>query len=175
MNAPLHIRRLTAEQADAYVDLLADVLIDCVQGNASVSFMLPIAREKAQAFWRGVAQGVERKDRILFVAEDGQGRIQGTVQLVFAGTENQPHRADVSKLLVPRAARRQGVAARLMVAVEDAARQAGLRTLVLDTTTGSDAERVYARAGWQKVGDVPDYALMPDGTPSGTTFYYKTL
>ncbi|HEY0295368.1 MAG TPA: GNAT family N-acetyltransferase [Bordetella sp.] len=175
MTDTLRVRRVPASQARACVDMLADVLIDCVQGGASVSFMQPLSREKAVAFWRGVADGVERGERALLVAEDGAGRIVGTVQLVMAQPENQPHRADVAKMLVHRRARRQGIAQRLMTEIEQVAREEGKSVLVLDTVTGGDAERLYARAGWQRVGTVPNYALMPDGPPCGTTFYYKQI
>ncbi|WP_027797754.1 GNAT family N-acetyltransferase [Paraburkholderia acidipaludis] len=173
--ASLSIRRLDAEDALARAPQLAEVLIDCVEGGASVSFMLPISRETALGFWRGVAQGVARGERILLAAEDGEGRIVGTVQLVTAQPENQPHRADVAKMLVSRRARRQGVAQRLMAAVDEAAREAGKTVLVLDTVTGGDAERLYQRAGWQRVGVVPNYALMPDGSFCSTTYFHKQL
>lgn len=169
------VRRLEAEDAWACVPALADVLIDCVEGGASVSFMLPLSRDTALAFWRGVAQGVARGERILLVAEDAEGRIVGTVQLITAQPENQPHRADVAKMLVSRRARRRGVAQRLMGAVDEAAREAGKTVLVLDTVTGGDAERLYQRAGWQRVGVVPNYALMPDGAFCSTTYFHKQL
>lgn len=174
MNDDIVVRRVGAGEAAACIEPLADVLIDCVDGGASVSFMAPLARAKAVAFWRGVADGVERGERVLLVAEDG-GRIVGTVQLVLALPENQPHRADVAKMLVHRNARRRGIAQRLLAALDDAARAHGRRVLVLDTVTGGDAERLYARAGWQRAGAVPDYALLPDGTPCGTTFFHKAL
>jgi GNAT superfamily N-acetyltransferase len=173
--ATLTIRRVGENEAQACVAELAEVLIDCVEGGASVSFMLPISRYTAREFWRGVARDVARGERILLIAEDEEGRIAGTVQLVTAQPENQPHRADVAKMLVGRHARRRGVAQRLMAALEEAAREAGKTVLVLDTVTGGDAERLYERAGWQRVGSVPNYALMPDGTFCATTFYYKQL
>lgn len=169
------IRRVGANEAGACVDALADVLIDCVEGGASVSFMAPLSRDKARAFWRGVADGVARGERALLIAEDAAGAIHGTVQLVLAQPENQPHRADVAKMLVHRRARRQGLAQRLMAAIEDEARAEGKTVLVLDTVTGGDAERLYTRAGWQRVGVVPNYALMPDGAFCGTTFFCKQL
>lgn len=129
------IRRVGAEQAAACVPGLAEVLVDCVEGGASV----------------------------------------GTVQLITALPDNQPHRADVAKMLVHRRARRQGIAARLLVALDEAARAEGRTVLVLDTVTGGDAERLYARSGWVPVGSVPRFALRPDGTPCGTTFFYKHL
>jgi len=169
------VRCLTADEARRHVDALADVLVDCVDGGASVSFMAPLAREKAEAFWRGVADGVAAGDRLLLVAEERDGELLGTAQVVFAWPENQPHRGDLAKVLVRRSARRRGVAAALMRAAEEAARAAGRTLLVLDAVTGGDAERLYARLGWTRVGVVPDYALMPDGRPCATTFFYKAL
>lgn len=166
--------RRVADAAPCIAEL-AEVLVDCVEGGASVSFMHPMTPDKARAFWRGVADGVARGERVLLVAEDAAGRIVGTVQLVLSLPENQPHRGDVAKMLVHRRARRQGVAQRLLAAVEEAARAEGRRVLVLDTVTGGDAERLYARAGWQRVGEVPRYALMPDGAFCGTTFFHKQL
>jgi len=160
--------------AAASVQELADVLIDCVEGGASVSFMLPLARPAAVAFWTSVAQGVARGERILLVARL-EGRIVGTVQLVTAQPENQPHRADVAKMLVCRSARRRGIGQRLLQAVDEAARAEGKTVLVLDTVTGGDAERLYARCGWLRVGVVPNYALMPDGALCATTYFHKQL
>lgn len=167
------VRRIGAYEAMSCVEALADVLIDCVEGGASVSFMLPLSREKAVAFWRGVGEAVVRAERALLVAEDREGRILGTVQLIMAQPDNQPHRADIAKMLVHRMVRRRGIAQQLMTAVEETAREEGKSVLVLDTVTGGDAERLYARAGWQRVGVVPKYALMPDGAFCSTTFYYK--
>lgn len=169
------LRRVAPQDAEACVDGLADLLLDCVAGGASVSFMASLTRAQAQDYWRGVAAGVRRGERVLLVAEDGGGRIVGTVQLVTAMPDNQPHRADVAKMLVLRSARRRGIAQRLLAAVDAAARDAGRTVLVLDTVTGGDAERLYARAGWQRVGTVPNYALMPDGSLCGTTFFHKQL
>jgi GNAT superfamily N-acetyltransferase len=171
MTMALTVRRLDAGAALKRIDQLADVLLDCVEGGASVSFMLPMARETALSFWRKVADGVARGERTLLVAEDEEG-IVGTVQLITDMPENQPHRADVAKLLVHRRARGAGIGRRLMEAVEDAAREQGRRVLVLDTASGT-AERLYERLGWQRVGVVPDYALMPDGELCATTFFYK--
>jgi GNAT superfamily N-acetyltransferase len=175
MTEEVIVRRVGANEATACVEALADVLIDCVEGGASVSFMLPLPREKAVAFWRSVAGGVARGERVLLVAEDIEGQIIGTVQLVLSMPDNQPHRGDVAKMLVHRKARRRGVAQRLMAAIDDEARKEGKTVLVLDTVTGSDAERLYERAGWQRVGVVPKYALMPTGEFCGTTFFFKHL
>jgi len=175
MNDGITVRRLGADETSERLNELADVLIDCVEGGASVSFMWPLSLEKACGFWRRVADGVAAHERALLVAEDGEGRIVGTVQLLLALPENQPHRADIAKLLVHRRGRRRGVAQRLMEAVDRTARGEGRTVLVLDTVTGGDAERLYACVGWQRVGEVPHYALMPDGRPCGTTFFYKSL
>lgn len=175
MTTDLTIRRLGANEAAACVDPLADILIDCVEGGASVSFMLPISRERAVAFWRKVADGVAAGERVLLVAETGSGQIVGTVQLITAQPENQPHRADIAKMLVHRKVRRLGVGQRLMAEAEHQAQKENKSVLVLDTVTGGDAERLYERAGWQRAGEVPNYALMPDGQYCGTTFYFKQL
>jgi GNAT superfamily N-acetyltransferase len=167
------IRRLQSID-DAQIDALADLLIDCVDGGASVSFMHPLAPARAQAFWRRVAAGVAAGERALLVAEDRSGII-GTVQLMLAQPENQPHRADLSKMLVHRRARRQGLGAVLMRAAEQMARDCGKTLLVLDTIPGSDAERLYTSLGWVRVGTIPDYALLPSGGLSATTVYYKAL
>jgi GNAT superfamily N-acetyltransferase len=170
------IRCLAAQEARDCTEKLSAVLIDCVEGGASVSFMAPLSREKADGFWRHVAEGVETGERILLVAEDrATGEFLGTVQLVFGLPENQPHRGDVAKMLVRRSARRRGLAGHLMRAVEEEARNAGKTLLVLDTVTGGDAERLYTRMGWTKTGVVPNYALMPDGRPCDTTIFYKAL
>ena len=179
MTAEVTVRRIGAleavARADALAQALSEVLIDCVEGGASVSFMVPLPREKALAFWHGVVDGVARGERVLLVAEDHHGRVVGTVQLVISQPDNQPHRADVAKMLVHRSARRCGIAQQLLAAVDAAAREEGKTVLVLDTVTGGDAERLYQRAGWQRVGVVPKYALMPTGEFCATTFFYKQL
>jgi GNAT superfamily N-acetyltransferase len=165
----------TVGDEPALAEPLAEVLIDCVQGGASVSFMLPLPYEKALGFWQGVIQSAKRGERILLVAEDRAGEIHGTVQVVFAIPDNQPHRADVAKMLVHRRARRIGIGAALVLATEAAARRAGKSVLVLDTVTGQSGERLYARLGWTPVGVIPGYALWPDGGLCDTTYFYKTL
>lgn len=169
------VRRLDGAGAAVAIPALASVLVDCVEGGASVGFMLPLDIAKATRFWRMVADGVARGERALLVAEDFAGHVVGTVQLVLALPENQPHRADVVKMLVCRASRRRGVAGRLMQAVELVARDEGRTLLVLDTVTGGDAERLYLRAGWDRVGSIAHYALMPDGLPCATTVFSKAI
>lgn len=173
MNIQETIRRLHAPD-DAQILALAQVLVDCVAGGASVSFMHPLPPARAQAFWRRVAEGARTGERALLVAEDAQG-IVGTVQLVLNQPENQPHRADLAKMLVHRRARRQGLGAALMRAAEQTARECGKTLLVLDAVTGGDAARLYARMGWTEVGPIPGYALMPRGGLCSTTFFYKAL
>ena len=153
---------------------LGDVLIDCVEGGASVSFMLPMTRAKADAFWQGVAVSAARGERVVLAAEDGTGAIVGTAQVILQQPENQPHRGDLAKMLVHRGARRKGVGAALLEAAERSALRAGKTLLVLDTAS-DDAERLYDRQGWRRCGYVPGYALFPDGRPCATTFFYKAL
>lgn len=169
----ISIRRLAAVEA-AHCAQLADVLLDCVEGGASVGFMKPLTRERALAFWQRVARGVESGERALLIAEDDRG-ICGTVQLVFGLPENQPHRADVAKMLVHRRARRRGLGEALMRAAEATAVSCGKSLLVLDAVTGGDAARLYERLGWTRVGDIPGYALFPEGGLCGTTVYYRAL
>jgi GNAT superfamily N-acetyltransferase len=166
------IRRLQ-QLSPADIDGLAQVLIDCVDGGASVSFMHPLTLPSARAFWQQVADDVGRGERALLVAEDAAG-IAGTVQLVLAQPENQPHRADLAKMLVHRRARQQGAGAALLAAAEQLARDCGKTLLVLDTAS-AEAERLYARAGWQRCGTVPGYALLPHGGLCATTFFYREL
>jgi GNAT superfamily N-acetyltransferase len=170
---PWTIRRLPSID-EATIDALADVLIDCVEGGASVSFMLPLARGRAVGFWRQVAQDVARGGRAVLVAEDAHG-VCGTVQLLLDLPENQPHRADLAKMLVHRRARRQGLGAALMRAAEATALECGRTLLVLDAVTDGDAARLYARLGWVRVGDIPEYALMPQGGFCSTTVFYRKL
>jgi GNAT superfamily N-acetyltransferase len=166
------IRRLHAV-GEAHVRGLAELLIDCVDGGASVSFMHPLSPAKAWDFWGRVAAEVSQGRRALLVAEDAEG-VAGTVQLILDQPENQPHRADLSKMLVHRRARRRGLGAALLHAAESLARECGKSLLVLDTASG-DAERLYARLGWQRSGVIPGYALWPRGGLCDTTVFYRTL
>ncbi len=170
---PHHDVQLLRSVSDAQLQGLADLLIDCVDGGASVSFMHPLARAKALEFWRGVADAAARGERALLVAEGADG-IVGTVQLLLNQPENQPHRADLAKMLVHRRARRQGLGERLLNAAEQVAREAGKSLLVLDTAS-EDAARLYARLGWQPCGVVPGYALLPRGGLCDTTYFYRLL
>jgi GNAT superfamily N-acetyltransferase len=172
MTSPV-VRRVQAVDA-AMIGALADLLKDCVDGGASVSFMHPLTRERATAFWRKVAEGVAAGQRALIVAEDDHG-VCGTVQLIFDLPENQPHRADLAKMLVHRRARRQGLGEALLKAAEATARECGKTLLVLDAVTDGDAARLYARLGWVRVGDIPNYALFPQGGYCSTTVFYRDL
>ena len=167
-----HVRRLYS-LTDADIEGLAAVLMDCVEGGASVGFMHPFSFAQAVAWWRGLSADVESGRRALFVAEDERGMI-GTVQLMLAQPDNQPHRADLCKMLVMRRARKRGIGGVLMDAAERSARVAGKTLLVLDTAS-ADAERLYARMGWTRVGVIPGYALLPEGGACATTYFYREL
>jgi GNAT superfamily N-acetyltransferase len=157
----------------AEVEALCDVLIDCVEGGASVSFMSPMTRDKAMSFWSATSASLARGERAVIVAEDARS-IVGTVQVIWAQPENQPHRADVAKMLVHRRARRCGIGALLLAAAERTAMAAGKSVLVLDTASDV-AERLYERGGWTRCGRIPQYALMPDGAFCDTVVFYKVL
>jgi GNAT superfamily N-acetyltransferase len=170
----VEIRPLTARDGRENVAALAGVLLDCVAGGASVSFMASLSKAEAESFFEKVVDGVDQGDRILLAAFI-ESRLVGTVQILLATPPNQPHRADIAKLLVHRSARGQGVAARLMEHAEEASRSAAKTLLVLDTVTGGDAERLYLRLGWTKAGVIPNYALFPDGRWCDTTIFWKQL
>jgi len=153
---------------------LSLLTIDCVEGGASVGFMAPFTVERAESFWRRVGDDVAQGKRALLVAEDALG-VCGTVQLILDLPDNQPHRADLAKMQVHRRVRRRGLGEALLRAAEAMARECGREVLVLDAVTNGDAARMYERCGWVRVGDIPRYALMPDGSECGTTYYYKDL
>lgn len=169
-----HILILDAASAAARIGELSAVLLDCVAGGASVSFMAGMSKAEANAFWRRVIKGVASGGRILLAAEV-DGRLAGTVQAVASGIPNQPHRADLSKMLVARAARGRGVGAALLKAAEEASLAAGWWLMVLDTVVDSAGDRLYARAGWKPAGVVPDFALWPDGRLCATRYHFKDL
>jgi GNAT superfamily N-acetyltransferase len=167
------IRRVR-EVDDAMAAALADVTKDCVDGGASIGFMHPFTRERAASLWKKVGSDVAAGRRALLVAEDDDG-VCGTVQLIFDLPENQPHRADLAKMQVHRRVRRRGVGAALLRAAEQAARECGKTLLVLDAVTDGDAARLYASHGWVRVGDIPEYALYPEGGYCSTTVFYRRL
>jgi len=172
--AAVTVRRLDVPEADRALDALAEVLYDCVAGGASVSYMAPFTRHDARAAFAGFVAEVAAGRRLLLAAYLDE-RLVGTVQVVYAVAPNQPHRADVAKLLVHRAARRRGVGQVLVERAEREAAAQGRTLLVLDTVTGDAAERLYARLGWQTLGSIPGYALYPDGRPCATTVFWKRV
>jgi GNAT superfamily N-acetyltransferase len=174
VSAAFEIAVLGAPIADSALDQLASVLVDCVEGGASVSFMSPFPHVEALTFFRKVAASVASKDTVLLAARL-DGRIVGTVQLGLDTPPNQPHRADIKKMLVHRSARNHGIGAALMARAEEEARRHGRWLLVLDTVPGENGHRVYKRAGWTETGIIPDYALFPDGRICDTTVMWKRL
>jgi GNAT superfamily N-acetyltransferase len=170
----IEVRRLNAADGRQHLDALAGVLFDCVEGGASVSFMPPFPKSAAEAFFRKILMEVESGDRILLAAFD-DSKLVGTVQIATATPPNQPHRADVAKLLVSRSARRKGIAELLMEHVEEESRAAGKTLLVLDTCEGGSADRLYTRMGWTRAGVIPKYALYPDGSWCDTVIFWKEL
>lgn len=168
------IRLLDEIETRARMGELAEVLADCIAGGASLGFMAPYGPADALPFWRDVAASVGEGATLLFAAERA-GRIVGTVQVGIRQMPNQPHRADVKKLLVMESERGRGLARALMTAAEAEAARHGKTLLVLDTATGSPAETVYERLGWQRAGVIPDYALYPDGRFCATTLFYKRI
>jgi GNAT superfamily N-acetyltransferase len=170
----IEIRSLGVTEVHEQLDGLAAVLVDCVAGGASVSYMAPFSHEQARGVFETVAADVEQGRRLLLAAF-ANGDLVGTVQVILALPPNQPHRAEIAKLLVHRSARRRGIAQLLMERAEAEARAEGKTLLVLDTVTGDNAERLYSRLGWTRVGVIPGYALYPDGRPCDTTVFWKAL
>jgi GNAT superfamily N-acetyltransferase len=168
------IRILTGKEAYEAVPALSEILVDSVDGGASVGFMLPYGMDDAASYWQGVADQVATGTTLLLAAEI-DGKILGTVQVGFAQMPNQPHRGDLKKLLVHRTARGNGLSRLLMDAAERQAAAHGKTLLVLDTATGSPAEAIYPRLGWIRTGIIPDYALWPDGGYCDTTIFYKRI
>ncbi len=170
----VEIRRFTADEGRRYLGALADVLLDCVQGGASVSFMASFSKADAESFFDSVLDKVGLGNCILLAAFL-DSKLVGTVQVLTAMPPNQPHRADIAKLLVLRSARGQGIGSRLMKHVEEVSSLAGKTLLVLDTATGDPAEKLYTAMGWNRVGVIPRYALYPDGTWCDTTIFWKQI
>jgi GNAT superfamily N-acetyltransferase len=169
----LSVELLDADAAAAAVPQLAEVLAECVDAGASVGFMAPFDRDEALAHFEAAARDVAAGKRLLLAASDGD-RVVGTVQVLLAMPPNQPHRGEIAKLLVRPSARGQGIAQRLMERAEAEALAAGKTLLLLDTASDV-AERLYERLGWTRLGVVPDFALLPDGRPCATTFFWKRL
>lgn len=187
---PPAVRILDAAETATALPALARILAACVAGGASVGFMAPFGQAEAEAWWRGVVEEVAAGRTILFAAESASevageivgedsskvsNEVLGTAQLIPCAKPNQPHRADVAKVLVHPGAQRRGIGAALMAALEAEARRRGLLLLTLDTVTGSAGDGLYTKAGWTRVGEIPDYALWPDGRFCATTVFYKRL
>jgi ribosomal protein S18 acetylase RimI-like enzyme len=170
----IEIRRLRTSELRGQLESLAGVLADCVAGGASVSYLAPFSHDDARAAFAGMVAEAEQERRLILAAFD-DNQLVGTVQVILALPPNQPHRAEIAKLLVSSAARRRGIAKRLMEAAESEARAEGKTLLVLDAVTDGDAARLYARLGWTTVGVIPNYALYPDGRPCDTTVFWKAL
>jgi GNAT superfamily N-acetyltransferase len=170
----IKVAELPARDAEQALPALANVLLDAVADGASVGFMHDITLAEAEDFWRRAIAGITAGETLLFVAYDA-GELVGTVLLNPCAKPNQPHRADVAKLLVLSRARRGGIASQLMQALETRACALGRTLLTLDTASGSAAEAFYRRRGYQRAGEIPGYTLMPNGALNGTTFYYKNL
>ena len=173
-DGPVRIERLDTAGLRTHRDALAAVLLDCVEGGASVSYIAPLPTETAREAFEALEPEIESGRRMLLAAFAGD-ELVGTVQVAAASAPNQPHRADVAKLLVRRSARRRGVGRLLMEHAESEAAADGKTLLVLDTVTGDPAERLYERLGWTKVGVIPNYALYPDGRPCDTTVFWKAV
>ena len=170
----IEVRRLGVRDLRDHLDALAAVLVDCVEGGASVSYMAPFTHDDARRAFEGWADEADHGRRLILAAF-ANGELVGTVQVILALPPNQPHRGEIAKLLVHRAARRRGLARLLMEHAEREARAEGKTLLVLDTVTGDPAERLYQRLGWSTVGVIPGYALYPDGRPCDTTVFFKVL
>lgn len=168
------IRTLDAAEAQARLGELADILVDAVAHGASVNFMAGFAREGALFFWRNQLPGLAADEKRLFVGDDGR-RLVATALLMFAQQPNQPHRAEIGKMLVLAAARRQGLGRRLLAAAEQTAHEQGRTLLMLDTESGSAGDLLYRSCGWTEFGRVPGHAFKPDGRLAETTFFFKQL
>jgi GNAT superfamily N-acetyltransferase len=166
------IHVMDADAARRCVTELAELLIDCVEGGASLGFPAPLELEVARAYWLGVGGAVESGRCVLLGAGDP---LLGTVQLQFPSFPNGRHRAEVAKLLVRSSARNQGLGMRLMAAIEREAGRRGKTLLILDTQTGSSAENLYRKLGWETAGVIPDFALTPYGQLASSTFFFKRL
>jgi ribosomal protein S18 acetylase RimI-like enzyme len=169
----VEVRVLDPAEARAHLDALAAVVVDCVEGGASVSYLAPFSLDDARAAVEPMVAEAELGRRLLLAAFL-EGELVGTVQVLLAFPPNQPHRGEIAKMLVHRSARNRGIGQLLMEHAETAAKAAGKTLLVLDTANGT-AARLYERQGWVRVGEIPNFALYPDGSPCATVFYYKEL
>lgn len=168
------IERPDATAARALISDLTTLTLDVVAGGASVNFMADVTRKDLDVFWRGMIDKIANGHVHLFLARGPEG-VDGCVLLMLVTIPNQPHRAEISKLLVHRRARRKGLAELLMRAAEAEARSLGRTLLTLDTVQGSTADRLYRRLGYVEAGPIPNYALFPDGTPCTTVVFWKAI
>lgn len=166
--AAMIIRTLDPDTNATLLSGLAAMMVEAVAGGASIGFMAGFGQAQSLAWWQDRLTAAVRGHVLILVALDDDG-VAGTVSLVPAPMSNQPHRADIAKMMVAKRARGQGVGAALLMAVEALAQERGRSTLVLDTISGSAAARLYERSSWEKVGDIPAYALMPEGEMAPTT------
>jgi GNAT superfamily N-acetyltransferase len=166
---------LGADEARRRLAELTDLLVDAVDGGGANGFLRPLAKSDAAAYWERRLGDIEDGRSILLASTADDGALTGIVILELAGQQNGQHRAEVTKLMVHSSARRQGLGTRLLAEAEDAASARGRWLLVLDTVPGSDAERLYRRHGWVEVGEIPDFALLPDGDPAPTIVFFKRL
>ena len=168
----MNVTRLCPAELPFCIEELADLLVDTVDGGASVGFLAPLARAEAVAWWKGRAAAAGAGQLAVWWAREGD-RTVGTVSLAFPDKPNSRHRAELVKLMVHRSARGRGLGRRLLVAAEEGAAAAGVGLLHLDTETGSPAQHLYRSAGWTRAGMIPDYAADSGGVLRPTTLYYK--
>ncbi|MER9398708.1 GNAT family N-acetyltransferase [Mesorhizobium sp. M0615] len=168
--SPIEIRSLTAETRDR----LADLLIEAVAAGGSVSFMHPLSRQAAETFWSNSLMAAERGERAVLGAWYGDALV-GTVTVLLDFPDNQPHRAEIAKLMTRVEHRGKGIASRLMRAAETLAVEKGRTLLVLDTATEEGASGLYEKLGFTLTGEIPDFALKPHGGLTGTLIYWKRI
>jgi ribosomal protein S18 acetylase RimI-like enzyme len=160
--------------ASGIVEMLAEIIVETVASGGSVSFMHPLSLEDARAFWEKSLVAAARGERVVFGAWDGDALI-GTVTLLLDCPPNQPHRAEIAKMMTHPAHRRRGAATALMHAAEAEAIARGRTLLVLDTATDGGAAKLYERLGFTLAGEIPEYALKPHGGLTGTLIYWKRI
>ncbi|MDG4874706.1 GNAT family N-acetyltransferase [Mesorhizobium sp. WSM4935] len=168
----LEIQALSDDAAT--IAMLADLLIETVAAGGSVSFMHPLSAEAARDFWRKSLAAAARGERAVLGAWRG-GALAGTVTLLLDFPPNQPHRAEIAKLMTGRDYRGKGVATRLMRAAEELAVETGRTLLVLDTASEEGAAGLYEKLGFTLTGEIPDFALKPHGGLTGTLIYWKRI
>lgn len=170
------VEALDAPRYRSAIDGLAELLVDAVEHGAGVNFLAGVTTAETRAWWLARADQVADGMIVPIVALEADGeRVVGSVLLIYSATPNSPHRAEIGKVLVHASARRRGLGRELMLAAESRARADGRWLLILDTVTGSEADTFYRSLGWNEVGQVPDFALMPDGALTSTTYFWKSL